>query len=80
MSKFKLFQLNLFLSISNLLIAQITKIKYLSATDADHTVDWELYCSAGMNSGKRTTIASLPVGNSRDLAVIIMARIIMKTG
>lgn len=53
----KLIRLILFLSIPNLLTAQKTEIKYLSGTGADHTVDWEFYCSAGMNSGKWTTIA-----------------------
>lgn len=34
-----------------------TKTCYLSGTDKDHTVDWQFYCSDGMNSGQWTTIA-----------------------
>jgi beta-galactosidase/beta-glucuronidase len=33
-----------------------TTVKYLSGTGKDNTVDWEFYCSYGMNSGKWTTI------------------------
>lgn len=36
--------------------AQNTEIRYLSGTDAQHTVDWEFCCTGGMNSGKWTTI------------------------
>jgi len=36
--------------------AQKTEIKYLSGTGSDHTVDWQFYCTGGMNSGKWTTI------------------------
>ncbi len=36
--------------------AQETEIQYLSGTGADRTVDWQFYCSAGMNSGRWTTI------------------------
>ncbi len=36
--------------------AQETEIKYLSGTGSDNTVDWQFYCTAGMNSGKWTTI------------------------
>ena len=36
--------------------AQKTETLYLSGTGADKTVDWEFFCSAGMNSGKWTTI------------------------
>ena len=36
--------------------SQETEIKYLSGTGNDDTVPWEFYCSAGMNSGKWTTI------------------------
>ena len=53
----KLFQLFLLLFLSNLLFAQKTEIQYLSGTGADKTVNWEFFCSAGMNSGKWTTIA-----------------------
>lgn len=53
----KLIQLTLLILLSHLLIAQNTETKYLSGTGAGKTVDWEFYCSAGMNSGKWTTIA-----------------------
>jgi len=33
-----------------------TEIKYLSGIDKDNLVEWEFFCSAGMNSGKWTTI------------------------
>jgi len=52
----KLFLLNLLLFISPILFAQKTEIQYLSGTGADKTVEWQFYCSAGMNSGKWTTI------------------------
>ena len=47
-----LFSLFLFSS----LFSQNTQIVYLSGTDAANTVDWEFYCTDGMNSGKWTTI------------------------
>src|SRR5665648_500049 len=53
----RLIQLSLFILLSNLLFAQNTETKYLSGTGADKTVNWEFFCSAGMNSGKWTTIA-----------------------
>jgi len=34
-----------------------TIIKYLSGTGKDNTVDWDFFCSAGMQSGKWTKIA-----------------------
>jgi hypothetical protein len=37
--------------------AQQTIVQYLSGTDKDHTVQWEFFCTKGMNSGKWTTIA-----------------------
>src|SRR6201993_3983480 len=37
--------------------AQETQRVYLSGTGSDHTVNWQFYCTAGMNSGKWTTIA-----------------------
>ncbi|ANH83579.1 hypothetical protein A8C56_23705 [Niabella ginsenosidivorans] len=37
--------------------AQQTEVRYLSGTGADNTVDWDFYCSAGMQSGKWTKIA-----------------------
>lgn len=33
-----------------------TEIKYLSGTDKDHMVEWDFYCSYGMNSKKWTKI------------------------
>lgn len=37
--------------------AQTTETLYLSGTDADHTVEWDFYCSKGMNSGRWKKIA-----------------------
>ena len=37
--------------------AQQTIVQYLSGTDKDHTVQWDFFCTKGMNSGKWTTIA-----------------------
>jgi Glycosyl hydrolases family 2, TIM barrel domain/Glycosyl hydrolases family 2, sugar binding domain/Glycosyl hydrolases family 2/Beta galactosidase small chain len=45
-----------FLFMSAALYAQQTEIRYLSGTDKDHTVNWEFFCTGGMNSGKWTTI------------------------
>jgi hypothetical protein len=36
--------------------AQETQKLYLSGTGSDHTVNWQFFCTAGMNSGKWTTI------------------------
>lgn len=36
--------------------AQQTQIKYLSGLDKDHTVEWDFFCTKGMNSGKWTKI------------------------
>lgn len=36
--------------------AQQTEKLYLSGTGKDHTVNWEFFCTEGMNSGKWTTI------------------------
>src|SRR5689334_7788023 len=36
--------------------AQRTEIRYLSGTGNDQTVDWQFYCTGGMNAGKWTTI------------------------
>jgi len=36
--------------------AQKTEIQYLSGTGSDHTVKWEFFCTAGMNSNKWSTI------------------------
>ncbi|HLP38068.1 glycoside hydrolase family 2 protein [Lacibacter sp.] len=38
------------------LYAQQTAIHYLSGKDKDNTVNWEFFCTGGMNSGKWTTI------------------------
>jgi len=37
--------------------SQNTETIYLSGTGAENTVDWQFYCSAGMNSGYWTTIS-----------------------
>jgi beta-galactosidase/beta-glucuronidase len=37
--------------------SQSTIIKYLSGTDKSHTVQWDFYCTGGMNSNKWTKIA-----------------------
>lgn len=37
-------------------IVQTTEKQYLSGTGKDDTVNWEFFCTAGMNSGKWTTI------------------------
>jgi len=36
--------------------AQKTEIQYLSGTGTDHTVKWDFFCTAGMNSNKWSTI------------------------
>ncbi|HWI90087.1 MAG TPA: glycoside hydrolase family 2 TIM barrel-domain containing protein [Flavisolibacter sp.] len=36
--------------------AQQTETQYLSGTGSDKTVNWQFYCTGGMNSGKWTTI------------------------
>jgi Glycosyl hydrolases family 2, TIM barrel domain/Glycosyl hydrolases family 2, sugar binding domain/Glycosyl hydrolases family 2/Beta galactosidase small chain len=36
--------------------AQTTEIKYLSGTGSNDAVNWQFYCTDGMNSGKWTTI------------------------
>ena len=36
--------------------AQQTEVRYLSGTDAENTETWDFWCSAGMNSGKWSTI------------------------
>lgn len=41
---------------SLILPAQETQVKYLSGTGSDHTVDWQFFCTSGMNSGKWSTI------------------------
>ncbi len=49
-------QLALLLLLAQITYAQTTEIRYLSGTGADNTVEWRFFCSAGMNSGKWTTI------------------------
>lgn len=46
----------IFIFISVSLKAQKTEIKLLSGTGYDNTVDWQFYCTEGMNSGIWTTI------------------------
>jgi len=36
--------------------AQETKKIYLSGTGSDHTIQWDFFCTSGMNAGKWTTI------------------------
>ena len=38
------------------IFSQKTEKLYLSGTGNDNTIDWEFYCTEGMNSGKWTTI------------------------
>ena len=38
------------------LLAQQTKLQYLSGTDKDHTVQWDFMCSSGRNSNKWSKI------------------------
>ena len=38
-------------------LAQPTIQQYLSGTDKDHSVQWDFFCTKGMNSGKWTKIA-----------------------
>ena len=42
--------------LSGLAGAQETELVYLSGTGFDHTVEWEFYCTAGMNSGSWSKI------------------------
>lgn len=60
MEQFKiytLFFIAFLFSNSNVVFAQNqTKIQYLSGTDKDNMVDWDFYCSDGMNSKKWTKI------------------------
>jgi len=46
----------LLMAVSGFLRAQKTEIKYLSGTGSDQTVNWDFFCTSGMNSGKWTTI------------------------
>ena len=43
--------------ISGNFFAQETKTIFISGTDKDNTVQWDFFCSKGMNSGKWTKIA-----------------------
>ena len=52
----KYINLLLFLFIISNALSQDTEVIYLSGTGADHTKKWDFFCSAGMNSGKWTTI------------------------
>lgn len=45
------------LHICSYMYAQQTEKMYLSGTGNDNTVNWDFFCTAGMNSGKWTTIA-----------------------
>ncbi|WNH13064.1 glycoside hydrolase family 2 TIM barrel-domain containing protein [Thalassobellus suaedae] len=42
---------------STVVFSQKTETQYLSGTDATNTVEWDFFCSDGMNSGKWSTIA-----------------------
>ena len=42
--------------LSSTLQAQETQVIYLSGTGFDNTVEWDFYCTAGMNGGAWTTI------------------------
>jgi len=53
----KIILLFIVVSFTVLVSAQNNEIKYLSGTSANKTVDWDFYCSAGMNSGRWTKIA-----------------------
>ncbi|MEP7143413.1 MAG: glycoside hydrolase family 2 TIM barrel-domain containing protein [Ferruginibacter sp.] len=48
---------SVFMGIISRLPAQQTIIQYLSGTDKDHTVQWDFYCTKGMNSGRWAKIA-----------------------
>jgi Glycosyl hydrolases family 2, TIM barrel domain/Glycosyl hydrolases family 2, sugar binding domain/Glycosyl hydrolases family 2/Beta galactosidase small chain len=39
------------------LFAQQTILQYLSGTDKDHTIQWDFFCTKGMNSGRWSKIA-----------------------
>src|SRR5215216_860053 len=41
---------------TNSLFSQQTEIQYLSGTGNDNTVNWEFFCTTGMNAGKWMTI------------------------
>jgi beta-galactosidase/beta-glucuronidase len=54
--KNKILLLLFLMASSGLILAQKTEIQYLSGTGSDQTVNWRFLCTAGMNSGKWTTI------------------------
>lgn len=54
--KFRTIVVFILLATSNILWAQSTEVRYLSGTGSDNTVQWQFYCTEGMNSGKWTTI------------------------
>lgn len=47
----------LFLITKSGLVGQNTEIQYLSGLDKDRTVQWDFFCTSGMNSGKWSSIA-----------------------
>ena len=49
---------------STLLFAQQTQIKFLSGTCAEKIVEWDFFCTDGMNSGKWS---KLPVPSNWEL-------------
>src|SRR5437868_9447077 len=51
------FFLSVVLLTFNCAFAQKTEKIYLSGTGSDHTVNWEFFCTGGMNANKWTTIA-----------------------
>ncbi|WP_165748796.1 glycoside hydrolase family 2 TIM barrel-domain containing protein [Cellulophaga sp. Z1A5H] len=61
MTKFKYLVASFFILIHLLAVGQTSSVKseiqYLSGTGKDNTVDWQFYCSEGMNSGSWTTIS-----------------------
>lgn len=60
MTKFKYLVASFFVLLQHMAIGQTSsaksEIQYLSGTGKDITVDWQFYCSEGMNSGVWTTI------------------------
>jgi len=43
-------------AVSMTVLASKTEVHYLSGTDKDHTVNWDFFCTKGMNSGIWSTI------------------------
>jgi hypothetical protein len=52
----KVFYLTLIIFFSLPVAAQKTEVQYLSGTDKDHMVQWDFFCTNGMNSGKWSRI------------------------